>query len=237
MAAVLAGGRGAVLSHRSAAALWGIGHERATIEVTARGATRRHRPGFTIHSGTALRAEDVTSREGIPCTSLARTLLDTAHVADRRSLTRAIDEAEARREFDLEAVEQLLRRSRGQRGAAALASVLRTYEPAPVTHSVAEERFLALVGRAGLPLPEANVWMPLSRGGGYRADFLWRDRRLIVEIDGRTHHARRRAFVHDRRRDRSLAAAGYRTLRFAAAEILGQPGDVTEELAALLGLR
>jgi predicted transcriptional regulator of viral defense system len=234
MAAVLAGGTGAVLSHRSAAALWGVFDDRRpTVEITIPHATGRKRPGIEVHSGTSLSHRDAATVDGIPCTPLARTLLDLAAKVDGRSLTRAIDRAETLREFDLRAVDELLARSRGLRGAGALAAVLEHYRQT-VTHSEAEERFLAVATRAGVPMPEVNAWIPLSDGGGYSPDFLWRDQRLIVEVDGRTHHARRGAFLHDRRRDRRLALAGYQTHRYAAEEVFTQPGRVAEELRRLL---
>jgi hypothetical protein len=105
---------------------------------------------------------------------------------------------------------------------------------ASVTRSDAEERFLALIERSGLPHPSANAWIPLEEGGGYSADFLWREARVIAEIDGRTYHAKREAFTDDRRRDRRLALAGFETRRFAASELVDDPDGVTAELQAFL---
>lgn len=235
MAAVLACGERAVLSHRSAAALWGTADEHPRrVDVTLWDATNRKRPGVEIHSGTALTASDVTVRDGVPCTALPRTLLDLASLVDERALARALDRAETLRLFDLKAVGELLGRSRGMRGAGRLAHALDRYRDPDVTPSVAEERLLALIMRAGLPRPATNVWLPLPEGGGYRPDFLWREERLIVEVDGRTYHARRGAFTHDRKRDRRLALAGFHTVRYTASEVLKQPARVAAELAQLL---
>ncbi len=111
---------------------------------------------------------------------------------------------------------------------------LSRYDDLAITRSEAELRFLALVRMAGLPEPEVNAWIPLPEGSGYRPDFLWRKRRLIVEVDSRSHHALRRAFEHDRRRDRRLLGAGFVTVRFPAREVLRNRADVIRELRALL---
>lgn len=111
-------------------------------------------------------AEDVTVEDGIPCTSLARTLLDLAAVVDRRTLRRTIDRAEELRVFDLTAIRELLARSRGQRGAHRLATSLAAHEGPTTTRSAAEERFLAVLQDHGLPQPEANCWIPLDDNTG-----------------------------------------------------------------------
>jgi hypothetical protein len=235
MAGVLAAGSGAVLSHRSAAALWDLlADPGSSTSVTVPHATRRQRPGLEIHSGTSLTPADVTAIDGIPCTTLPRTLLDVAARIDRRALIRTIDRAEQLREFDLRQIDELLRRNRGRRGAAALSVALETWSEPEVTSSAAEEHFVSLIERFGLPTPEANRWIPLPDGGGYRPDFLWRQRKLIVEVDGRSYHARRAAFTHDRQRDRRLALAGFHTVRYAATEVMRQPKAVADELAQLL---
>lgn len=237
MAAVLACGQDAVLSHRSAAALWDLQDiDHRPIHVTTPTRAGRERPGITAHRGDALDPADVTRRSGIPCTSLALTLLDLAAIADPRALERAVNRAEELRAFDLNAIQAALDRHRGRRGTRALAAVLATYSQPVITRSEAEERFLALVDRGGLPRPSANAWIPLEDGSGYRPDFLWREARLVVEIDGRTYHAKRQAFVSDRRRDRRLALAGFETWRYAASELTDSPDRVVAELHAFLQL-
>lgn len=236
MAAVLASGEGAVLSHRSAAALWGLRSEaRPRIDVTVSGSTGRVRTRIDVHSGAALTADDVTERDGIPCTALARTLIDLAAVVDRRSLERAVDRAEEIQAFDLKAVVEALERLRGRPGTARLASVIESYAGPVATRSEMEERLLDLVRVAGLPEPEVNAWIPLEQGTGYRPDLLWRGARLIVEVDGRAYHARRSAFRHDRRRDRRLALAGFETRRYDASEIVERGDRVIGEIRAFLG--
>ena len=234
MAAILACGEGTVLSHRSAGALHGLIRERAAVEVTAERGTRRTRPGIAVH-GRALQPEDVTLNGRVPCTTPMRTLLDLAGVVDAPELARAIARAEELRVFDLRSAESLLARARHQPGRAVLATAIAGFDASVAsTRNEAEKRFLLEVRRARLPEPEVNAWIPLPDGGGYRPDFLWRQRRLIVEIDGRRYHARRAAFEHDRRRDRRLRLLGYETVRYAAREVARTPADVTTEVAALL---
>jgi very-short-patch-repair endonuclease len=235
LAAVLAVGGQAVLSHRSAAALWGLAEDhRATVDVTVPHGRTRSRPGIEIHRGEALIVEDVTVQDGIPCTALPRTLLNLAATVDRRTLRRTIDRAEELRLFDLTAIQGLLARSRHRRGAHRLKAALANHVGPTFTRSEAEERFLAVIGDHHLPHPEINAWIPLDEGSGYSPDFLWRDACLIVEIDGRAHHARRVAFEHDRKRDRRLALAGFETRRYAASEVFETPDRVAREVHAFL---
>jgi very-short-patch-repair endonuclease len=155
-------------------------------------------------------------------------------VADRRTLERAVDRAEELRRFDLAALHELLRRHPRRRGRRMLAAVLAEYDAPTATRSVAEERMLALIAAAGLPRPRVNAWIALDDNTGYEADFLWAERRLIFEVDGRAHHARRGAFAHDRQRDRRLALAGYETRRYAATELESRPERVVDELRRFL---
>ena len=233
--AVAAVGDGAVLSHRSAAALWGLAEDgRVTIEVTLPGRrTRRRHRAIEIHSGTSLVEADLAKLTGIPCTTVSRTLLDCASALGQRKLERAIDRAEELRLFDLGALEALLARNRGRRGAALLAAALTDYTGPTSTCSVAEEMLLAAIRDRGLPPPKVNTWLPLA-SDGYRPDFLWRDEGLIVEVDGRRYHARRRAFDHDRRHDRQLALVGFETRRYAASEVLRGAHQVVREIEAFL---
>lgn len=232
-AAVLACGTDAVLSHTSAAALWGLSPVQGLVHVTVGRGQRRPRTGLVVHRAK-LAPDDMTSVENIPCTTLPRTLVDLAAVVERRQLERAVDRAEELRIFDLRVVRVQLQRMRRCRGCAALAALLASFDGPEATCGVAEERFLALVRRGNLPAPEVNVWMPLPEGGGYRPDFLWRRWRLIVEVDGRTYHARRAAFERDRRRDRRLAVLGYETRRYTAREVGAEPAAVIAELRAFL---
>lgn len=237
MAAVLVSGEGALLSHRSAAALWDLrADSRSKIDVTIQGSTGRVRTLIDVHSGAQIAPSDIALHHGIPCTSVARTLLDLGGVVDRRALERALDRADELRRFDRKALAEVLARCPRRRGARSLRAVLDEDAGPAATRSVAEERFLVAIQDAGLPRPEVNRWIPLEGSSGYRPDFLWPDVRLIVEVDSRTHHARRTAFRHDRQRDRRLALAGFETRRYGATEIVDDPAKVISEPRAFLGL-
>ncbi|MDQ3647891.1 MAG: endonuclease domain-containing protein [Actinomycetota bacterium] len=231
MAAVLACGEGAALSHASAAALWGIRPPGVRwIEVTVPGrARRRGRPGILVHRA-ALAASEVISRERIPVTTVARTLVDLAGDVSRRELERAFDEAERMGLLDLDALEATRLASPGRRGAANLRKVMASHRPgSTLTRSPLEEAFLALCATHGLPRPEANL-----RVGCDTVDFLWRDARLIVETDGAGSHRTRYAFEEDRARDVRLTVAGYRVLRFTYRHVNEEPAAVVAAVRALL---
>jgi Protein of unknown function (DUF559)/Transcriptional regulator, AbiEi antitoxin len=238
MAAVLAYGPNAVLSHRSAAALHGIRPDnRPKTDVTVPGRSARSRPRIDVHASTTLEPTDVTIIDGIPCTSLARTLLDLADVVDRRGVERAVDQAEVRQIFDLRAVEEVLSRADGRQGAGALKQVLADYDGPALTEEELEERFFMLCREASVPRPAVNVWITLGDGVAYRADFMWRDERLIVETDGWGSHGTRQAFEHDRRRDRLLQLAGWDVVRFTWRNVEREPDEVRATIAALWAAR
>lgn len=236
MAAVLACGEGAVLSHRSAADLWGLRRtDRARIDVTALGQGGRARRGIEVHRTAWLADGDVTVEDGIPCTSVARTLMDLARVVHRRSLERACDQAEVLELFDLRAVDELLLRLRGHPGTARLRAVLGEHEiGATLTRSELEERFLALGEHAGLPRPRVNSTLMLE-GQPHEVDFLWRSERLVVEVDGWAYHRSRWAQERDRRRDQLLSRAGWRRERFTWRQVTAEPDWVVSTLRLLLG--
>jgi hypothetical protein len=230
MAAVLACGRGAVLSHRSAAALWGIRpSSRRTEDVTSPHASRAHRPGIKVHRTRRLPVEDLDAEDGIPVTTVARTLLDIAEVVEAKDLARAVESSERLRLFDLRAVEDLMDRSPGRRGLPPLKLALEAYQPVPFTRSGLERRFLALCQEAGLPRPLSNV-----RIADVEVDAVWHDRRLVVELDS-SYHATSAAFERDRIRDATLQLAGYRVVRITHRRLLDQPFAVTHTLRTLLG--
>jgi hypothetical protein len=234
MAAVLAYGTEARLSYRSAAALVGIRPDnRAKTDVTVPGRSARSRPGIDVHASTTLTEADVTIIDGIPCTTLPRTLLDLAEVVDKRAVEKAIDRAEVLRKFDLRAVNEVLSRAAGRRGAAVLRRVLAEYARPTLTDRELEERFFALCRSAALPRPAMNEWITLDGGIAYKADFLWRAERLIVETDGWGSHGTRQAFENDRRRDRRLSVAGWTVVRFTWRDVEREPEEVIETLARL----
>ncbi len=226
MAAVLSCGPDAAVSHYAAGALLGLLKERGPrIDVTVPGSGgRRRRGALIIHRG-ALPDADVTTVDGISVTSPARTVLDLAGFLPRRRLERVIDEAEYLR-LDLSG----LGPRRGRTGSAMLKSVLAEHQPGTTrTRSELEERMLSLLRGFGLPIPDMNVQIE-----GYEADFVWRERRLIVETDGWRAHGTRHAFERDRRRDTDLVAAGWRVLRVSYKRLEREPAWVARRLAAAL---
>jgi very-short-patch-repair endonuclease len=219
-AAVLACGEAAVLSHHSAAAVWGIRPAHAgDVHVTVAGRDQRPRPGLQIHRSLSL---DAAVHDGLRLTTPARTLLDLATLLPQHQLDRAVEEAQVLRLTTSTQLEAL-----GGRGAGAVRRALHT-EPS-LTRSEAERRLLDLVRAAGLPPPETNV-----RVAGHEVDFLWREQKLIVEVDGFAFHATRNAFERDRQRDATLQAAGYRVIRFTWRQIAHEPHAVVARLASLL---
>jgi predicted transcriptional regulator of viral defense system len=217
LAAVLACGDGAVLSHRTAAALWGIRPSSSPrIEVTVPTEGGRARPGIVIHRSRA--PLEATVHERIPVTTPARTLLDLAGTLDAAGLARAVEQAEVLRLFDLRAIEAALEMHRGRRGAARLRCALddARFE---LTRSELERRFLRLCERHALPPPLVNALV-----GGLEVDFHWPALRLIVEMDSLRFHGTRTAFERDRARDAHLLAAGWRVLRFTHRRLAHEPG-------------
>lgn len=231
LAAVLACGDGAALSHRAAAELWGVleDHGRC-FDVTVPGARGRGLPAIRAHRAS-LDAGDVTVHDGIPVTTLARTYLDLAASVRRAQLDRALERGEELRLFDLRAVENVLDRNAGRAGAPALAAAVAALEPeAEFTRSQLERFALRLVRRHGLPRPAVNAWVH----GGER-DLAWPQRRVIVEIDTYTHHGSQLAFHRDRARDAELTAAGYRVIRFTGRQLEGEADRCAALLATVLG--
>jgi very-short-patch-repair endonuclease len=235
MAAVLACGPEAALSHRSSGALHRLRPDnRARIDVTVPSSSVRPRPGIDIHRSTTLRADDLTTVHAIPCTTVARTLVDLGDVVSREAVERAVSEAEVLRVFDLAAVREVLDRAGPRRGAGILRAVLDAYREPVITRTELERRVLALCRKARLPRPAVNAWITLPDGIAYRADFLWREHKLIAETDGRETHMTARAFDHDRLRDQRLAMAGYTVVRFTWRQVMDDPASVTGTLRTLL---
>lgn len=231
LAAVLAGGPAAVLSHGDAAALWRIADPSPPpAHVTVRGpGGRGRRAGLRIHRRAGLPADETTVRDGIAVTTPARTILDLASLLPRRRLERAIDEAEYRRVCTAADLEAIIARHRGRAGAAVLAGVLRRHAVGTTrTRTELEEMFLALCRRRGLPQPLVNA--PLL---GLTVDFLWPPA-VVVEVDGGQGHLTRRAFQGDRDRDSLLAAHGYRVIRFTWWDVERRAGVVADRVRRVL---
>jgi hypothetical protein len=234
MAAVLACGRTAVLSHRSAAANHGLLEDRRELpDVTVKGHARRPRRGIRVHSSTTLTAPDLATVDGIPCTSVARTLVDLGDSEPLRMVERAVDQAEVLRVFDLIAISEALERAGPRRGPGVLKAILAELGQPTLTDRELEELMLELIRTAGLHQPEVNAWIT-GDGWAYKADFLWRAERLVVETDGRAFHSSRRAFEHDRLRDQRLILAGYTVVRFTWRQLVREPERVQRVVRNLL---
>jgi very-short-patch-repair endonuclease len=218
MAAVLAVGDGALLSHRDAAALHGLRPpgDHARWEVTTTG--RAGSTGSIRVFRTTLVAADRTTVDGIPATTVARTLVDLAGVVPARQLRKALDEAERRRCVDFAEIEDALGRTsrRNGNGHAAMRRALHDLRTTAVslTRSELEDRFLALLDAHALPRPQSNASIR-----GMEVDFAWPRERLAVETDGWAAHQTRHAFQEDRERSNDLTAAGWTVLRFTHADV------------------
>lgn len=231
MAAVLACGPDAVASHRTAADLWLI-RRTATprVDVTAPGRSRHRRRGIVVHRPRALAPADLTVTEGIPATSVARTLLDLGEVLSERDVERAFEEAERRRALDLRAINDVLLRCHGHRGAASLIAVVRrAHGPAPETKLELERRFVHLCDEHGIPRPVVNGLLH-----GYELDAHWPRANVVVELDSRRFHLNRSAFERDRVRDAKLLVAGCRVLRITWRRLTEESAAIAGELRALL---
>jgi very-short-patch-repair endonuclease len=182
-----------------------------------------------VHRVDTLDRRDVRKLGGIPVTAPARTILDLAGVVGARELEQAMAEAQARRLVRRSDLLALLARNPRRPGIAALRTLLDPDHSPSLTRSEAEERFLALVKAAELPMPEVNV-----RIGRHEVDFLWRDRALIVEVDGFRFHSSRAAFERDRRRDAELAGHGFRVLRVTRRQIVDRPEASIARIATAL---
>lgn len=227
MAAVLACGPGAVLSHASAAAHWNIrGSAASYVDVTVpTRAGRVKRKGLRVHRSGRLGSNEVTVHEGIPVTTLARTLLDLADILPLQDLRRAIHEADYLRLLDMTALLAVVNSNPGRRGAKLLRAAAC---PPEMTKSKLEERFLSLIGRHNLRRPKVNAQIE-----GYEVDFVWPEAKLIVETDGFAAHGTRQAFENDRLRDRRLSRGGFRTIRLTPRS-LAYEAEIVADLEAIL---
>jgi very-short-patch-repair endonuclease len=229
MAAVLACGGTALLSHRSAAALWRIASPwDGDVDVTT-GRALPPRRGIRLHRVRQVDPRDVAEHQGVPVTAPARTLLDIATLLPLRDLARALEQAEILRLASPTSLAEIVERTRGHHGAAPLTKALRTRHEPALTRSEAEARMLALIRAAHLPQPRTNTKLH-----GYEVDFLWPRERLVLEIDGYKFHSTREAFERDRRKDSHLQAHGYRVMRVTWSQIQNEPHAVIARLAAAL---
>jgi predicted transcriptional regulator of viral defense system len=226
MAAVLAHGPDAVLSHRSAAAHWEIGPGSWKFDVTTPH-SKRNRKGMRTHTAL-LDPDEMTFRDGIPVTSVARTILDLAAVLRHDALTRLVENADRRELFDLKALDRVIARRPRAAGIARLRAVLAAYRGTADTRSGLERSFRALIARAGLPEPQYNVLV-----AGLTVDVYWPEWRLVVELDGRPYHSSPRALESDRLRDATLQKHDLRVLRVTDQRFTDDPDGVLADIIAL----
>jgi very-short-patch-repair endonuclease len=233
MAAVLFGGPEAVLSHRSAAELWGIASPRhRAIDVTRRRGWRAS-PGIVVHRNS-ISADEIEAVAGIPCTCVPRTSLDLAGLTSRDELKRAINQIEVRRLTHALSVYDLMERYPRRRGAPMLRALLDDrMEARGITRSRLEERFASLLARSDLPSPQLNASLAM-RGRFFEVDCLWRKQRVIVELDGMQAHGTDLAFEKDRERDRLLIADGWRVARITWRQLRDDAPSVLADLRRML---
>ena len=194
---------------------------------------KRPQAGIAWHV-SPLAPDEVTSLDGIPITTVARTLLDLATVLDRHRLAKAIDEAEVRGLGDRLSLPALLERYPRRRGTAQLRAILAAKRIGlDIPHTDLEIEFLALIDRHRLPPPKVNAWLTVGERS-FEVDCLWREAHLIVELDGRAVHGTADAFEADRERDRILLADGWRVMRVTWRQLLHDPAGVTRDLRAAL---
>jgi very-short-patch-repair endonuclease len=235
MAAVLACGPGAVLSHRSAAELWEIrSTARARHEVTApRG--RSEPDGIELHTTRRLYADEITEVRGIPVTTVARTLVDLADHLTLDALATTLHEAEVNRLDDRHAIEAAIARANGRRGIARLRAAMEVPNPGP-TRNEFERAFARLCREGGLPTARMNA--PISLPDRIiTVDALFPDHGVVVELDGAGAHDTRRAFHADRRRDTALAAIGLLPIRLTWHRVTRERARTRDELARILVAR
>lgn len=231
IAAVLACGVDAVLSHRSAAWLWGLRPDnRRRVDVTVPRPGQSQRTGIHVHTSQPFHKDDITEIDGIPVTSLARTLLDLAEVVPVDHVAKCIEEAMRKRIYDHKAVQDLLSRSHGRRGRRPLRLILADAFPIePATRAELEREFQKLIRTHRLAKPNINTLVE-----GHEVDAVWLKPKVIVELDGFEGHGTRRAFEDDRVRDATLQLAGYRVIRITWRRLKQQPDEVARTLQELL---
>jgi predicted transcriptional regulator of viral defense system len=234
LAAVLACDEGALLSHRSAAALWGLTRQRSSVvDVTGRGG-RQFRPGregICLHRGR-IHSCEVAEHAGIPVTTVARTLFDLAEVVDFQQLRRAWEEADRLGLLELKAVERVCDLGYGRHALRPIRPLL-TEARAPVTtRSPLEDRFAEFYREhlADLPPPLTNISIL-----GHEVDAYWPGHRLVVEMDSWEYHHHRAAFESDRARDAAMQAAGYRVIRLTHRQLESEAPRIAAQLHKLLG--
>ena len=233
LAAVLAAGEGALASHTTAAAIWGLAGDRGgAVHVSVgRAHGARSHAGLVVHHSRSIRTVDASHVRGIPVTSVARTLADLGDIVRADRVRAAFAAAERADLLDMDVVTAQFVGAHGRRGPRILAEITRTYDPRWAdARSGLELAMLDLLAAAGLPAAEVNVWID----GRYVADLLWRRRRLIVEVDGDFFHRSPLARRADALRERELRRLGFDVARVSQADVEHRPAAVADRVARLL---
>ncbi len=226
LAAVLACGEGAVLSHLSAAALWGLASQRGPVDVTGSG--HPGRTGIGLHRAH-IHPEERAVRDRIPVTSVARTLFDYAETVDFGRLEKAWEEADRLNLLQLAAVERVCERGHGRHALRPTRRLLAEARAPYTKRSPLENRFAAFCRAHRIPPPATNVDVL-----GHEVDALWPQARLVIELDSWKHHSHRAAFERDRTRDPKLLLAGYRTVRVTSRRLDKEAAELAAEIHELL---
>lgn len=229
LAAVFACGRGAVLSHYSAAWLWGLARWKPEPFHVTGPVARRPRMPVRIHRTRRLVDADRALIEAIPVSAVPRLLLDLAACVKAKALEGLVERSEDRSLFDLRAVEELLSRTVGHHGHGRLRKAISLYQPSSFTRSGLERRFLELCLQAGLPQPRTNYVEQ-----GFELDCYWPEFRFAVELDVFETHGTRAAFERDRKRQEDLLLVGIGMTRVTGPRLEREPDEVIERVGRLL---
>jgi predicted transcriptional regulator of viral defense system len=237
LAAVLACGDGAVLSHRSAAALWMV-RQTSSPKVDVTAPTRRgySLSDISLHRANTIQREDLDEVRSIPVTALPRTVVDLATCVSDSALAYAIHNAERQRKLTPDDLREILDRLPGKKGTAAVRAIVERagHDLDARTRSRWELRFLEICRTHGIPEPRVNEWIPLDiPAGGLEVDFHWPAERLVVEVDENRGHRTMRARHNDPQRDRALRADGWSVTRIPEADFADPASIAATVLRAL----
>jgi len=237
LAAALACEKETTLSHGSAAELLGLWDKQlAVVHVIPPNWSGRKIPGIRWHRVRLPLLDEIEMRDGIPCTTVSRTIVDMAGESGWARLRRLVEQAAIMRQLDVHEIDLVLSRGR-RRGAPRLRAILapwrNTADPRPRLRSRLEARLLPLLIEEGLPSPHTNVKVRVE-GQRLEIDLLWATQKLAIETDGEETHGTSAAFQRDRRRDQILIAAGYRTARVTWAQVRDEPNAVINRIARML---
>ncbi len=233
LAALLACGEKSFLSHRSAAYVWGLRKDPpALVEVSVVARCCESRKGIRVHQIRTIDRREIVRHEGLWISTPARALFEMAQTLGRSELADAVGDGIAARVVKPAEVEAVLARNRGRRGAARLAAVIGDEDALAITRSRAERAFLKLIRDSGLPRPETNVKL-----GRYEPDFVWRQQRLIVELDSYGFHGGPAGFQHDHEKDLAYRTAGFDVLRPTRQHVVYESARVLVLVAQALARR